>query len=224
MNSNERKRLSPKQGHRIYLAALFLVTTVALYFALPQEARFRYEYQKGRPWMHTTLFAPYNFAILKSESEIIHEKDSLLKEQIPYLVYADSVTKLKMVTLSKDIDRLKPSKANGSLQLTALKLKLTEMYNQIYEIGILDQNFINTSNSSKKKSLKILKNNIGKETKITSLFSLKSAYNEIKDKLDELKSVYPEWSSWLENFQPETYLVSNLILDCLLYTSDAADE
>jgi len=213
MNNDEKKRLSPKQGHRIYLAALFLVTTIALYFALPQEARFRYEYQKGRPWMHATLFAPYNFAILKSDSEIIHEKDSLLKEQIPYLVYADSVTKLKMVTLSKDIDRLKPSKANGSLQLTALKFKLTEMYNQIYEIGILDQNFINTSNSSKKKSLKILKNNIGKEIQITSLFTLKSAYKEIKDKLDELKSVYPEWSSWLENFQPETYLVSNLVLD-----------
>ena len=136
-----------------------------------------------------------------------------MKEQIPYLVYADSITKLRMVTLSKDIDRIKPSKANGSLQLTALKLKLTEMYNQIYEIGILDQNFINNSNSSKKKSLKILKNNIGKETQITSLFSLKSAYNEIKVKLDELKSVYPEWSTWLENFQPETYLVSNLILD-----------
>ncbi len=213
MNNDEKKRLSHKQGHRIYLAALFLVTTVALYFALPQEARFRYEYQKGRPWMHATLFAPYNFAILKSDSEIIHEKDSLLKEQIPYLVYADSVTRLKMVALSKDIDRIKPSKANGSLQLTALKLKLTEMYNQIYEIGILDQNFINTSNSSKKKSLKILKNNISKETQITSLFSLKSAYNEIKVKLDELKSVYPEWSTWLENFQPETYLVSNLVLD-----------
>ena len=129
------------------------------------------------------------------------------------MVYADSVTKIRMVTLSKDIDRIKPSKANGSLQLTALKLKLIEMYNQIYEIGILDQNFINNSNSSKKKSLKILKNNIGKETQITSLFSLKSAYNEIKVKLDELKGIYPEWSSWLENFQPESYLVSNLIPD-----------
>jgi putative nucleotidyltransferase with HDIG domain len=213
MNNNKRKQLSTKQGHRIYLAALFLVTTVVLYFALPQEARFRYEYQKGRPWMHATLFAPYNFAVLKSDSEILHEKDSLLKEQIPYLVYADSVTKLKMVILSKDIDRIKPSKANGSLQLTALKLKLTEMYNQIYEIGILDQNFINNSNLSKKKSLKILKNNIGKETKITSVFTLKRAYSEIKEKLDDLKSVYPEWSTWLENFQPETYLVSNLVLD-----------
>ncbi|MCK9638413.1 MAG: HDIG domain-containing protein [Prolixibacteraceae bacterium] len=213
MNSNKRKRLSLKQGHRIYLAALFMVTSVALYFALPQEARFRYEYQKGRPWMHATLFAPYNFAILKSDSEISHEKDSLLKEQIPYLVFADSVAKLKMGALSKDIDRVKPSKANGSLQLTALKLKLTEMYNRIYEIGILDQNFINNSNSSKKKSLKILKNNISKEAQITSLFTLKSAYNEIKEKLDELKSVYPEWKAWLENIQPETYLVSNLILD-----------
>jgi putative nucleotidyltransferase with HDIG domain len=205
--------LSPKQSHRIYLALLFLVTTIALYFSLPQEARFKYEYQKGRPWMHATLFAPYNFAIIKSEQELAHEKDSLLREQTPYFVYADSVTQQEIAQLSKEIDRIKPVKANGTMQVIALKFKLLEMYAQLYKVGILDQNFVNNSAFSKKPSLKILKNNIGKETQIASLYTLKSAYNEIHDKLDELKAVHPEWKLYLENLQPEAFLASNLMYD-----------
>jgi putative nucleotidyltransferase with HDIG domain len=205
--------LSPKQSHRIFLALLFLVTTIALYFSLPQEARFKYEYQKGRPWMHATLFAPYNFAIIKSEQELVHEKDSVLKEQTPYFVYADSVTRQELAQLSKEIDRIKPVKANGTMLVIALKFKLTEIYAQLYKVGILDQNFVNNSALSKKPSLKILQNNIGRETQISSLYTLKSAYNEIHDKLDELKVIHPDWKTYLENFQPEAFLASNLIYD-----------
>ncbi|MEI7830127.1 MAG: HDIG domain-containing metalloprotein [Prolixibacteraceae bacterium] len=205
--------LSPKQSHRIFLALLFLVTTIALYFSLPQEARFKYEYQKGRPWMHTTLFAPYNFAIIKSEQELVHEKDSLLKEQTPYFVFADSVTRQEKTLLSREIDRIKPLKANGTMQVIALKFKLTEIYTQLYKVGILDQNFVNNSALSKKTSLKILQNNIGRETQIASLYTLKSAYNEILVKLEELKIAHPDWKIYLENFQPETFLASNLLYD-----------
>lgn len=209
----KKRWLSPKQSHRIFLALLFLVTTIALYFSLPQEARFKYEYQKGRPWMHATLFAPYNFAIIKSEPELEHEKDSLLKVQTPYFVYADSVSRMELALLSKDIDRIKPVKANGTMQVIALKFKLTEMYTQLYKVGILDQNFVNNSALSKKPSLKIIQNNVGRETQIASLYTLKSAYNEIHDKLDELKVVHPDWKIYLDNFQPEAFLASNLMYD-----------
>ena len=96
-----RKWTSPRRWHRIFLAGIFLLACVALYFSLPQEARFRYEYQKGRPWMHATLYAPYNFAIQKSELELVHEKDSLLKDQIPYFIYADSITQHEIRDLAK---------------------------------------------------------------------------------------------------------------------------
>jgi len=86
MKQTIRKRLSPKTGHRIFLAALFLMSGIALYFSLPQDARFKYEYQKGRPWLHATLYAPYNFAIQKSDAEILQEKDSLLRDLVPYYV------------------------------------------------------------------------------------------------------------------------------------------
>ncbi len=213
MNAKIRNWMSRKKWHNLYLATLFLLTGIALYFALPQEARFKYEYQKGRPWMHATLYSPYNFAIIKSDVEIANEKDSLLKEQVPYFVFADSITLRETALLSKGIDRLAATKSNVNLHLAYLKIKLTEIYSDLYHTGILDQNYLNGTGQQKKNSLKILKNNVGKEIQITSLYSLKSAYNEVHGKLEELKNLHPDWNSYLETFQPEAFLASNLVYD-----------
>lgn len=213
MNPEIRKWFTPVQLHRIFLAAIFLFSGIVLYFALPQEARFRYEYQKGRPWMHATLYAPYNFAIQKSESEFKHEKDSLLKQQVPYFVYADSVAQFQLALLNKELEKINGLKDLSVTQSTNLRSKITAIYNDVYGIGIIDQNFINDQNLLKKGSLKILKNNIGKEIQISTLYSLKSAYNEVHRKLDELSGLHTEWKSFLNDFQPENFLACNLLKD-----------
>ena len=213
MNSKIRKWLSPGQLHRLFLVAIFLFSAIVLYFSLPQEARFRYEYQKGRPWMHATLYAPYNFAIQKSELEFKHEKDSLLKEQVPYFVYADSIALRQLTLLNLQFDLLNNSKTLSTSQASSVKTRITSIYNDIYSIGIIDQNFINDQNLLKKGSLKILKNNIGKEIQISTLYSLKSAYNEVYRKLEELRSLHPEWKTFLDDFQPEIFLACNLVKD-----------
>lgn len=213
MNPEIRKWFTPAQLHRIFLAAIFLFSGIVLYFALPQEARFRYEYQKGRPWMHATLYAPYNFAIQKSESEFKHEKDSLLKQQVPYFVYADSVVQYQLAILNKEFEKINGLKDLSVTQTTNLKTKIIAIYNDVYSIGIIDQNFINDQNLLKKGSLKILKNNIGKEIQISTLYSLKSAYNEVHRKLDELSGLHAEWKPFLNDFQPENFLACNLLKD-----------
>ena len=98
-------------------------------------------------------------------------------------------------------------------QISALKQKLTELYNEVYNVGIIDQNFINNQNLLKKGTLKILKNNIGNEIQISTLYSLKSAYNEIHSKLDEVSNLHPEWKPFLDDFQSENYLACNLVFD-----------
>lgn len=213
MRSKLGNLISSGLWHRIFLVTIFLLASIALYFSLPQEARFRYEYQKGRPWMHATLYAPFNFAIQKTESELKHEKDSLLKDQIPYFTFADTIAQHQISMCSKQIDLLNLSKNISSYKITALKLKLSNLYQDLYNIGIIDQNFINGQNLLKKGTLKILKNNLGKEIQISSLYSLKSAYNELHRKLEELKNLHPEWKSLLESFQPESFLACNLIND-----------
>ena len=213
MSRKIREWISPKLWNRIFLVTLFLFTGVVLYFSLPQEARFRYEYQKGRPWMHATLYAPYNFAILKSDVELTHEKDSLLRDQIPYFVYVDSVTQRELLLLNKFPDPQGTSKSISSGQILSYKIKLAGIYGDIYNAGIIDQNYINNPNLLRNGLLKIVKNNVGKEIQINSLYSLKSAYNEIHRKLGELNTQHPEWRAYIDNFHPENFLASNLFYD-----------
>ncbi len=163
--------------------------------------------------MHATLFAPYNFAIVKSDLEMAHEKDSLLKEQTPYFSFADTIILRELARLNKNLELLATSKSMNVNQLNLIKLKISGIYTELYAKGILEQNFINSPNYSKKITLKILRNNTGKEVPISSLYSLKSAYNEITSRLEELKSAHPAWRSMIDDFQAESFLSSNLIYD-----------
>ena len=51
---------------RVYapLIALFFV----LVFIMPKTAKFTYDYRKGAPWMNETLYAQFDFPVLKTES------------------------------------------------------------------------------------------------------------------------------------------------------------
>ena len=47
---------------KIYIALLAtLVITVLLF---PEEGKFKYSYQAGRPWVYETLLSPIDFPIL----------------------------------------------------------------------------------------------------------------------------------------------------------------
>ena len=104
MNLEKKNWFESASWHTIYLTSIFIITAVALYFALPQESRFRYEFQKGRPWMHATLIAPFNFAIMKTDKAIKEERDSLLKSFTPYFLFHDSIGKQQITSLSFKID------------------------------------------------------------------------------------------------------------------------
>ena len=54
----------------MFLLALFIVVMV-----MPRNAKFKYEYQKMRPWQHKTLYAPFNFPIYKSDDQVIKERE-----------------------------------------------------------------------------------------------------------------------------------------------------
>ena len=70
--------------HLFYLVMVFLAGIGLIFWVFPGESRFKYEFQKGSPWRHETLIAPFNFAILKTDIEIKTENVSILKTYIPY--------------------------------------------------------------------------------------------------------------------------------------------
>ena len=51
--------------------------------SLPKQARFRFEYEKGKTWMQKDLYSPHSFSIQKTNEEINNDKDAILKSIFP---------------------------------------------------------------------------------------------------------------------------------------------
>jgi cyclic-di-AMP phosphodiesterase PgpH len=68
----------------IFKIMMFVMTVALVVMVFPQEGTFRYEYTKGKPWLHPDLFASFDFAIQKTEAEIQEERDEVIRTSPVY--------------------------------------------------------------------------------------------------------------------------------------------
>ena len=61
----------------IYKVILFLITTVAIVYLFPKGGQFKYDFNNGQLWKYDNLYAPFDFAVQKSEAEIKIEKQRI---------------------------------------------------------------------------------------------------------------------------------------------------
>jgi len=213
MNLEKKKWFESASWHTIYLTSLFIITAIILYFALPQEGRFPYEFQKGRPWMHSALIAPYNFAIMKSDATINEERDSLLKSLTPYFLYLDSVDKQQIANLSSKIEEITLKENTEILYSRIVKNKVLTIFEKIYNSGILEQAASNYPSLAGKSELLIVKKNLAEKVPTGQLYSLKTAYSEANAKLEQLRKSDPDFNKIIEKLHAEDYLAVNLSYD-----------
>ena len=83
---------------------LFLLTTALIVLLFPRTGSFKYEFQKGAPWKHETLMAPYDFPILKSEIEIQKERNEITENQLATLIFDPSLFELKAEEFINDFE------------------------------------------------------------------------------------------------------------------------
>jgi len=83
-------------ARRISILFLFLIAISVIFFLIPKEIRYKFEYQKGKPWLHETLFAPFDFPINKTDKQIQFEKDSLLKNSPQYFIHNKEIFSSKI--------------------------------------------------------------------------------------------------------------------------------
>lgn len=57
----------------------------------PREAKFKYEFQKGKPWMHENLTAPFDYSIRKSETALLQEKEQIRQQKTLFLQKSQEV-------------------------------------------------------------------------------------------------------------------------------------
>ncbi len=134
------------QNKQLQIASVFmLVVSIAfVVYLYPREAKFKYEFTKGKPWLYEDLVARFDFPILKTESELKEEKRALLENRTLFLVKRNDVeeqniqsfqSQLKSNWLEWEQDTLPP--ALQGLNLEGLQKTGSKILRQLYKQGIL---------------------------------------------------------------------------------------
>ena len=66
------------QNHAlVYKIFLFIVVTATIVYLFPKGGQFKYNIQKGKPWQYENLYAPFDFAILKTDEDVQKEIEEI---------------------------------------------------------------------------------------------------------------------------------------------------
>ena len=110
-----------------------VVCSFLIVYLFPKGAKFKYEFQKGKPWQYATLYAPFDFSILKSPAEIQAEKQAILDSQFPYY-RAD-------MTVYEAVNNSYASQFSNFFNLPASNKE----YKDLYDLGLslLEETYLN---------------------------------------------------------------------------------
>ena len=185
----------------IYITMVIaLVIMVLLY---PSEGRFKYEYHKGRPWMYETLVAPMDFPILKSQAELLKEKNEAAELFVPYYVYNNDI----LLNVMQTADGLNRDSLISNKDLATLKGVLSE----IYTAGIIkrDEQLVN---NEKNNYIIVQKDKRAEEVPRASVYNIRQAVEKLQSKIAQIAADSITIAG-ISKIKPESLIQANLIYD-----------
>lgn len=80
----------------LYKLFLFVFTVSLMVYFFPKGKQFKYEIIKNKSWQYKALYAPFDFAVLKSDKEIEEEENQIKSNYIPVFNYNQELAKEKI--------------------------------------------------------------------------------------------------------------------------------
>ena len=159
---------------------LFVLTLVFILFLFPRQTKFKYEFTKGKPWLHESIIAPFDFSILKSNNELTKERKIVVSQHLPIYNYSETIFEIKAEDFTNDFETKWVSKY-GKLA-SSQKNKLVNFgYNylkDIYSKGIIQ---LRKSYDIQEFSQVLLKSeSLAQRRDISDFYTVNSAANKIQ--------------------------------------------
>ncbi len=182
-----------KSKKHIYLGILFALSIALVTYLMPREGKFRYEYQRGRPWMHDVLIAPMDFPVYKTEAELNRERDSVLVSFIPYFDYDTSLVNYQLNNFNSYFNEMRLSNVGSENELSAsdyemIRTELASIMDEVYRTGIYERNEFTETLHNQNESIMLVKGNVAEQVQLNELFTHKEAYEFVRNKRLELQN------------------------------------
>jgi putative nucleotidyltransferase with HDIG domain len=182
---------------------------------LPKQARFRFEYEKGKTWMQKDLFSPYSFAIKKTNTEIAKDREDILKSVLP--IYQNDLESVQnsIDALNSEFEIKWKTSEIADEEKSAYNEQANKLLQHVYRQGLLDpvkkyQRFGANYNFS------LLTNNVSKQLNTADTYTLATAIEFVKDELNQNAGISNK--DWLVR------LISNHLKPNFIYDEPLTDK
>ncbi|MBI9066146.1 MAG: HDIG domain-containing protein [Salinivirgaceae bacterium] len=208
---------------KIYILLLFLFASAIGIYLFPTQGKFKFEYQKGTPWQHEDLIAPFDFAIYKTDAEIKTERDSVLRNFKPYFKLNKSIAETEITNFTNVFelrykDAIQVAKkidpnfhTPDSLKEFSKSISL-DLLSFIYEKGVVDFNEV-LEKTKKGTSIVILNNNIAENRDVEEVFTQKIAYGFVNKRITSQFPNSKGFVALIENIKLYDFVSQNLKYD-----------
>lgn len=200
-----------KNHSLIYKVLLFISTTFLIVYLFPKSGKFKYNFEKGKPWQSETLYAPFDFAIQKTEEELTQEKNNIVKNSTRYFELDKAVAPYVLNEFNNTFDKAIPD----SIKKDRSRLKRIgrDIINDLYDYGVLNDITTIEDNAN----ITILDNRVEKKkTDFGNLYNLSEVSKKIESELENSNlKVYSK---------PLTALFFNIIKPNVTYNRELTEK
>jgi cyclic-di-AMP phosphodiesterase PgpH len=164
----------------IYKGLLFVCTTILIVYLFPKSGKFKYNFEKGKPWQSENLYAPFNFAIKKTPSEIDSEKQIITNNAVLYFDIDNAVIKKVNDLYSQQFSTVFSDSISKSISNKLYKVG-EDIIKEFYTYGVLNESY----DFSEKRNIALLDGRVKKQE---GFYSNLVKLDNVKSKIENVLS------------------------------------
>ena len=183
-------------------SGLVIATVAIITWLLPRDHQNSFKIEKGKPWVHADLAAPFDFPVYKSDAAVRAERDSVMALYEPYFNYNKETEGVQLRQLAKDYNKGIPGLPSDMVSIISSRL------HRIYQRGIMSNADYAKYNKDTTQMIRIVSSRNAVSVQVKHVYSTVTAY--------EVLFLDPEIASHRDILQKcslNDYITPNLIFD-----------
>lgn len=159
----------------VFRVFAFICTVVIVVWQMPRTVKFKYEYQKMRPWQYESLYAPFNFPIYKTSEQLKIEEEQYLKDFYPVFMFDVKATATNRAAM---LEQFEAQWNVGQYDKEKSAAVLEFLYDTIENVGIIG-NISSFDDLKPESMIDVVKDRIIKTKQLRDYHTMKSAVDFI---------------------------------------------
>ncbi|NEU08307.1 HDIG domain-containing protein [Flavihumibacter sp. R14] len=169
------------------------LSVLIITLVLPKQARFRFEYEKGKIWMQKDLVSPYSFAIKKTNAEIEKDRHDILESVLPVYQNVDEVVLRALENFNTEFETKWPVSGIHEKEKSKYYAYGTRLLKELYQRGIISlvKKYQQVNHNY---NFNVVKNNVSRQLNTVDVYDIKTAeayINQSAARNKDLKN--PAW-------------------------------